>query len=143
MTESSGIITCENPDDNKSFEHTGYPLCCNEVRLIDALPLSYSIKDRVHGTEIVNGTITKVGMKCLGRGEIQFRGYNRSKGYYKNKELTDKYISEDGWFSTGDIGMWSEDGRLKIIDRKSNIIKLSQGEYVSIEKIEYVRNHLD
>ncbi|GJY43654.1 long chain acyl-CoA synthetase 4-like protein, partial [Tanacetum coccineum] len=71
------------------------------------------------------------------RGEILLRGNSLFSGYYKREDLT-KEVLVDGWFHTGDIGEWQPDGSMKVIDRKKNIFKLSQGEYVSVENLESI-----
>jgi long-chain acyl-CoA synthetase len=68
-------------------------------------------------------------------GEILTRGPHVFKGYYKDPALTAQTIDADGWLHTGDVGAW-EDGRLKILDRKKDIIITTGGKNITPAYIE-------
>ncbi|KAL2060140.1 hypothetical protein VTL71DRAFT_9962 [Oculimacula yallundae] len=69
------------------------------------------------------------------QGEVWIRGPSVAKGYYGNTRETAASFSE-GWFKTGDIGEWDCNGHLRIIDRKKNLVKTLNGEYIALEKLE-------
>lgn len=94
----------------------------------------YDEKDRRFGT--IGPLITGVQVKLEEDGEICAKGDNVMMGYYKQPELTAQVISPDGWFHTGDIGVWVENRFLKITDRKKEIFKTSGGKYVAPQPIE-------
>mmetsp|Transcript_1312 Transcript_1312/g.3208 ORF Transcript_1312/g.3208 Transcript_1312/m.3208 type:complete len:669 (+) Transcript_1312:212-2218(+) len=126
QTESSVTITAAMSDD-LTLGHVGIPVPCNDLRLQSVPEMGYLYTDTEHN-----------GEACFGRGEICFRGPNVFSEYYKMPEKTAETIDADGWVHTGDIGLFTKEGKLRIIDRKKNIFKLAQGEYVAAEKIENI-----
>lgn len=72
------------------------------------------------------------------QGEIWIRGGSVTSGYWDNEQETKEALADDGWFMTGDIGEFDVNGHLRIIDRKKNLVKTLNGEYIALEKLESV-----
>lgn len=90
--------------------------------------------------EVQFGTVGKplddVSVKIASDGELLVKGPNISQGYYKNDEATKALFSADGWLRTGDIAEITENGYLRITDRKKNLLVLSTGKKVAPAPIE-------
>ena len=77
-----------------------------------------------------------VEVKITEEGEIICRGHNVMMGYYKHPELTAEVIDNDGWFHTGDMGKFNENGLLMITGRIKSLFKTSGGKYINPDVIE-------
>ena len=88
-----------------------------EIKLVDVPDLGY-FSNHIPGPQ----------------GEIWIRGAAVTEGYLDLEE-ENKQSFHDGWFKTGDIGEFDKDGRLRVIDRKKNMVKTLNGEYIALEKV--------
>ncbi|RHZ69760.1 hypothetical protein Glove_279g36 [Diversispora epigaea] len=120
LTETCGMCGIDSPDVLR-YGTVGSPVPCLEVKLVDE----------------PNSGYLSTNLPCP-QGEIWIRGNCITEGYYKNEALTRESFTEDKWFQTGDIGEWKQDGSLAVIDRKKNLVKLSNGEYIALEKLESI-----
>ncbi|TMW67719.1 hypothetical protein Poli38472_011339 [Pythium oligandrum] len=96
------------------------------------------IDTMISGSAPLSAEVKEFMAVAFGCDFLEGYGLSETVAYYKEPEKTAEAIDQDGWFHTGDIGCWNADGTLSIIDRKKNIFKLSQGEYIAAEKIENI-----
>ena len=104
LSETSPSVTC-NPVDSTSYTGSiGLPLPNTEIALLDD-----------HGDEVPQGQ----------PGEIAVRGPQVMAGYWQRREETDQCMTPEGFFRTGDIGLLTDTGHYKIVDRKKDMILVS------------------
>jgi len=124
LTETSACAAIMSYEEN-SVGKVGPPPQGVHIKLVNWEEGNYRVSDQPHP-----------------RGEILVGGPNVAQGYYKLPGKTEEefFTDETGrrWFRTGDIGQIEEDGCLRIVDRKKDLVKLQFGEYVSLGKVESV-----
>jgi long-chain acyl-CoA synthetase len=120
MTETYAVASVQLEGDF-SVGNIGAPVPAIEVCLESLPEMEYSVDDKPYP-----------------RGELLLRGHVIFREYYRDAEETAKVLDANGWFHTGDICEIDSMGRIRIIDRKKSVLKLSQGEYISPERIENV-----
>lgn len=90
-----------------------------EYKLVDVPELGYFTTDQPHP-----------------RGELYVKATNVIPGYFKHPELSAQIFDEDGFYKTGDVMEELGPDQLKYLDRRNNVIKLSQGEFVAVSQLE-------
>ena len=85
--------------------------------------------------DMVGPPLKNTEVRIAEDGEILVRGELVMKGYWRNERETDRVLADD-WLHTGDIGIIDEKGRIRITDRKKDIIVNDKGENVAPQKIE-------
>src|SRR5580693_281890 len=92
-----------------------------DYKLVDVPDLGYSATDRPYP-----------------RGELLLKTANMFPGYYKRPEVTADVFDADGYYRTGDVVAEVGPDKLVYVDRRNNVLKLAQGEFVTVAKLEAV-----
>jgi len=121
MTETCGMCVILPPE-FMQYGSVGLPVPSVEIKLRDVSDAGY------------------LSTNTPPQGEVLLRGPSVIKGYYKRDDLNndETIFTKDGWLRTGDVGQWNADGTLSLIDRIKNLVKLSGGEYIALERLESI-----
>ena len=120
LSETSSGIAC-NPTDNDAYSGTiGLPLPNVDIRLLDD-----------DGNEVPQGQ----------PGEIAIKGPQVMSGYWQRPDETEKVMTPDGYFKSGDVGIMDARGFVKIVDRKKDMILVSGFNVYPTEIEDVAMNH--
>lgn len=123
MTETSPIATL-TPNGLHNYGTIGWPISNVQAKIVD-----------------VDDPTVQKGLDAHKSGELQIRGPNIMKGYFKNEEATQEMITPDGWLRSGDIAHYDENGLLYISDRMKELIKVNALQVAPAELEGIIRKH--
>lgn len=104
--------------------------------LTEASPTLTMNRPDAYRFDTVGKPFPSVELKLAEDGEILARGPSIFRGYHKDPAASEAAFTEDGWLKTGDVGQWTEDGFLRIVDRKKDILVTAGGKNVPPANIE-------